>query len=68
MPVVPTAVDATAAGAVALGAVGAGLWPSTREIAERVPVGEPVKPQRDKRWREAAHEQWRDFVQKAAEL
>lgn len=68
VPVVPTAVDATAAGAAALAAVGAGLWPSTREIAERVPMGERVEPRRDAQWREAAHEEWRAFVARAAEL
>jgi glycerol kinase len=68
VPVVPTAVDATAAGAAALAAVGAGLWPSTREIAERVPIGEPVEPERDSAWREAAHAEWRSFVERAAEL
>jgi glycerol kinase len=68
VPVVQTAVDATAAGAAALAAVGAGLWPSTREIAERVPVGEQVAPQRDEGWRKAAQDEWRAFVNKAAEL
>ena len=62
------AVDATAAGAAALAAVGAGLWSSTREIAERIPTGPVVEPQRDERWRAAAHGQWREFVQKAAAL
>jgi glycerol kinase len=68
VPVVPTAVDATAAGAAALAAVGAGVWPSTREIAERVPVGERVEPERDERWRKAAHEEWRAFVETAVQL
>jgi glycerol kinase len=68
VPVATTAVDATAAGAAALAAVGAGLWPSTREIAERIPVGERVEPKRDDQWREAAHEEWREFVRRAAEL
>jgi glycerol kinase len=68
VPVVPTAVDATAAGAAALAAVGAGLWPSTRAIAERVPMGERVEPRRDAQWREAAHEEWRAFVARAADL
>ena len=38
-------VDATAAGAAALAAVGAGLWGSTAEIAERIPLGDRVEPQ-----------------------
>jgi glycerol kinase len=62
------AVDATAAGAAALAAVGAGVWDSTREIAQRIPYGEKVEPQRDTAWRSAAHAQWRQFVQRASEL
>jgi glycerol kinase len=61
-------VDATAAGAAALAAVGAGVWPSTLTIAERVPVGGRVEPQRDARWREEEHARWRRFVERAAEL
>jgi glycerol kinase len=61
-------VDATAAGAAALAAVGAGLWPSTQTIAERVPVGDRVEPQRDAAWRAEQHADWRRFVQRAADL
>jgi glycerol kinase len=62
------AVDATAAGSAALAAVGAGLWESTESIAERIPVGERVEPQRGDGWRQAEHAAWREFVEKAAEL
>ena len=62
------AVDATAAGSAALAAVGAGIWGSTAEIAERVPAGEPIEPERDDAWREQEHGAWREFVRKAAEL
>jgi glycerol kinase len=62
------AVDATAAGAAALGAVGAGVWASTLEIEERVPTGDTVEPERDERWRTAAHTEWRAFVERAAAL
>jgi glycerol kinase len=62
------AVDATAAGAAALAAVGAGLWPSTAAIAEHVPTGERVEPQRDSDWRGAAHAEWRAFVEHASAL
>jgi glycerol kinase len=62
------AVDATAAGAAALAAVGAGIWDSTLEIAERIPVGEAVRPRRDDAWRAQAHEEWRAFVARAAAL
>jgi glycerol kinase len=60
-------VDATAAGAAALAAVGAGLW-STAEIAERIPLGDRVEPSRDDAWRERAHEDWRAFVRASAAL
>jgi glycerol kinase len=62
------AVDATAAGAAALAAVGEGVFESTLEIAERVPTGERVEPSRDAEWRAAQHAQWRAFVQGAAAL
>jgi glycerol kinase len=62
------AVDATVAGAAALAAVGAEIWGSTHEIAERVPVGERTRPQRDASWREGAHADWRGFVERAAVL
>ena len=68
VPVEVGAVDATAAGSAALAAVGAGLWPSTASIAERIPVGERVEPRRDDDWREPAHAEWRTFVERAAEL
>jgi glycerol kinase len=62
------AVDATAAGAAALAAVGAGLWPSTAAIAEHVPTGEHVEPQRPVEWSRSAHDDWRAFVERAAAL
>jgi glycerol kinase len=68
VPVEAGAVDATAAGAAALAAVGAGIWQSTLDIAERIPVGERVTPRRDAEWREAEHERWRAFVERAADL
>lgn len=68
VPVERGAVDATAAGAAALAAVGAGIWESTREIGERIPTGHRTEPQRDAGWRERAHTDWRDFVRRAVEL
>ncbi len=62
------AVDATAAGAAALAAVGAGVWASTREIADRIPIGEAVQPRRGEQWRSRAHAEWRAFVERAAAL
>ena len=64
----PGAVDATAAGAAALAAVGAGIWESTREIGERIPTGKRVEPRRDDAWREREHAAWRQFVERASEL
>jgi glycerol kinase len=68
VPVERGAVDATAAGSAALAAVGAGIWPSTASIAERIPVGERVEPRRDDAWRRAEHAAWREFVEQAAAL
>jgi glycerol kinase len=62
------AVDATATGAAALAAVGAGIWSSTLEIAERIPTGARVDPGRDDAWRAAEHADWRAFVERAAAL
>jgi glycerol kinase len=60
--------DATAAGAAALAAVGAGVWSSTLEIEDRVPVGDRFEPRRDTTWRAAEHADWRRFVERAAAL
>ena len=68
VPVERGAVDATAAGSAALAAVGAGLWDSTLEIGERIPVGERIEPTRDAAFRDPAHAEWRRFVERAAEL
>jgi glycerol kinase len=68
VPVQRGAVDATAAGSAALAAVGAGLWSGTEEIAERIPAGESVEPERDDDWRAGAHADWREFVERAAEM
>ena len=61
-------VDATAAGAAALAAVGEGIWSSMLEIEARVPVGERFEPQRESGWRAAARDEWRRFVERAAQL
>jgi len=68
VPVQRGAVDATVAGAAALAAVGAGIWGSTLEIAERVPVGERTAPVLDPGWRERAYAEWREFVERAIAL
>ncbi len=68
VPVEQGAVDATAAGAAGLAAVGAGLWPTTAAIADHIPTGERFDPQRGAAWRESEHAQWREFVERAAQL
>jgi len=60
--------DATAAGAAALAAVGAGVWSSTLEIEHRIPAGDRFEPQRDAEWRIGTHAEWRRFVERAAAL
>jgi glycerol kinase len=60
--------DATAAGAAALAAVGAGVWSSTLEIEDRIPTGDRFEPRRDAEWRVGAHAEWRSFVERAAGL
>jgi glycerol kinase len=62
------AVDATVAGAAALAAVGAGVWDSTVDIAEHVPIGERTEPAHDDSWRERSHAEWRKFVERAIAL
>ena len=68
VPVERGAVDATATGAAALAAVGAGLWPTTASIAERVPTGDRFEVRLDAASRDAARTRWREFVMRAAEL
>ena len=68
VPVQRGAVDATAAGAAALAAVGAGILDSTAAIDEVIPVGERVDPVAEADWREREHARWREFVEKAAAL
>ena len=62
------AVDATAAGAAALAAVGAGVYDSIGEIGERIPAGPPVEPARGAEWRRREHAEWKHFVERAAGL
>jgi glycerol kinase len=68
VPVQRGAVDATVAGAAALAAVGAGVWESTAEIAERIPIGERTESARDEAWRTRSHAEWREFVERAIAL
>jgi glycerol kinase len=68
IPVERGLVDATAAGAAALAAVGAGLWGSTAAIADHIPPGERVEPRRDDVWRRDAHARWQRFADRAGAL
>jgi glycerol kinase len=68
VPVEQGLADATAAGAAALAAVGAGLLGSVSDIADLVPVTARVEPQQDGDWREREHAAWRQFVQLALDL
>ena len=67
-PVEQGLADATAAGAAALAAVGAGLIDDIAAIADLVPTTSRVEPQRDDAWRASEHEAWRQFVQLAVQL
>ena len=69
VPVEQGLADATAAGAAALAAVGAGLLGSVgRRSPTSCPVTGRVEPQRDAAWREREHAAWRQFVQLALDL
>ena len=68
VPIETGLTEATVAGAAALAAVGAGLWDSTLEIAERLPAPTRIEPRRDAAWRRAEHVRWRKFVTAAAAL
>jgi len=67
-PVEQGLADATAAGAAALAAVGAGLLENVAAIADLVPTTKRVDPQRDDGWRVSEHEAWRQFVQLSVQL
>jgi glycerol kinase len=68
VPVEQGLADATAAGAAALAAVGAGLLGSAADIAGLVPTTSHVDPHRDGDWRAAEHSAWKRFVQLSVEL
>jgi len=67
-PVEQGLADATAAGAAALAAVGAGLLDSVADIAGLVPTTSRVEPRAGAQWREAEHEAWRRFVHLSVQL
>jgi glycerol kinase len=67
-PVEQGLADATAAGAAALAAVGAGLLDDVAAIAHLVPTTSRVEATRDDAWRASEHKAWRRFVHLAVEL
>jgi glycerol kinase len=67
-PVERGTADATALGAAALAAVGAGQLAATADIAPLLGTEERVEPRRDSAWREREHAAWRRFVELALEL
>ena len=60
--------DATVLGAAALAAVGAGVYGSLPEVAEKLSWTRHVDPTRDQAWRDAEHGAWREFVEATAAL
>jgi glycerol kinase len=60
--------DATVLGAAALAAVGAGVYGSLPEAAERLAWTRRVEPTRDDAWRWERHQAWREFVEATAAL
>jgi glycerol kinase len=68
VPVEQGLADATAAGAAALAAVGAGLLGAVADIADLVPTTSHVDAQRDGDWRDREHAAWRRFVQLSVDL
>jgi len=65
VPVRRTSADATARGAAALAAVGAGLLAGTRAIEPLIESGPVIEPRSDATWRQEGHARWRRFVQAA---
>ncbi|MGO8907192.1 MAG: FGGY family carbohydrate kinase [Solirubrobacteraceae bacterium] len=60
--------DATVLGAAMLGGVGAGVFASVEEAAQRLPEGRVVASRGDPRERSARRERWRAFIQAGARL
>ena len=68
VPVEQVTADATSLGAALLAGVGASVFPTIAEAARFVPVAKRVLPERDADWRAAERTQWREFVERAADL
>ena len=61
-------VDSTVLGAAMLAGVGAGLFSSVEDAAERLPPARTIAPSLDRGAREQQRERWRRFVRVAREL
>ena len=68
LPLTVGAADATVLGAAMLAGVGAGMFASVEEAAERLPRGRVVAPRIDANERSRQRERWRAFVQAAGRL
>ena len=68
VPVEQVTADATSLGAALLAGLGAGVFGSLPEAAALIPIAKRVSPERDAAWRSEAHGQWKEFVQRAADL
>ena len=68
VPVEQITADATSLGAALLAGLGAGVFGSLPEAAALIPIAKRVSPERDAAWRSEAHGQWKEFVQRAADL
>jgi glycerol kinase len=68
LPLALGRVDSTVLGAAMLAGVGAGVFASVEDAAQRLPRGRSVLPRGDAAARGAARERWRSFLSTAARL
>jgi glycerol kinase len=68
LPLTVGGADATVMGAAMLAGVGAGVFASVQDGAERVPPRRLVKPRADAHTRAGRRERWRSFLERAARL
>ena len=61
----PRAVETTALGAAFLAGLGAGVWSSTDDLRETWALDRRFEPAADRGRADAAHEKWRDAVERA---
>jgi glycerol kinase len=68
LPLTVGRADATVLGAAMLAGVGAGLFATVEEAAERLPRGRVVNPRLEQAERSQRRERWRSFMRASAEL